>query len=52
MKNLAPRDSCRARSDRTREWLESLDYVIQQGDKGRVQRLLDALRASRARRPA
>ena len=27
-----------------REWLESLDYVIEQGDRGRVQRLLAALR--------
>jgi pyruvate dehydrogenase E1 component len=31
-----------------REWLESLDYVIQQGDRGRVQRLLTSLR-NRAR---
>ena len=32
----------------TREWLESLDYVLDQGDKARVVRLLEALR-TRAR---
>ena len=26
-----------------REWLESLDYVIQNGDEGRVQKLLQEL---------
>ena len=29
----------------TREWLESFDYVVAQGDRGRTLRLLDALRA-------
>jgi pyruvate dehydrogenase E1 component len=45
MKNLAPTDAAALESVETREWLESLDYVVQQGDKGRVIRLLDALRA-------
>ena len=45
MKNLAPTDAAALEAVETREWLESLDYVVQQGDKGRVIRLLDALRA-------
>jgi len=44
MKNVAPRDSSEIEVIEQREWLESLDYVIQQGDRGRVQRLLSALR--------
>ncbi len=44
MKNVAPRDSSEIEVIEQREWLESLDYVIQQGDRGRVQRLLAALR--------
>ena len=43
MKNLAPIDAAALEAVETREWLESLDYVIAQGDKGRVVRLLDAL---------
>ena len=49
MKNAAPRDSAEFEQLETREWLESLDYVLQQGDRDRVLRLLDALRL-RARR--
>jgi pyruvate dehydrogenase E1 component len=45
MKNLAPDDAAAIESVETREWLESLDYVVSQGDKGRTVRLLDALRA-------
>ena len=48
MKNLAPRDASELEAVEQREWLESLDYVIQQGDRGRVQRLLTSLR-NRAR---
>jgi pyruvate dehydrogenase E1 component len=44
MKNVAPRDSSEIEAIEQREWLESLDYVIQQGDRGRVQRLLASLR--------
>ena len=45
MKNLSPTDAAELESIETREWLEPLDYVIDQGDKGRVIRLLDALRS-------
>jgi pyruvate dehydrogenase E1 component len=44
MRNIAPKDASEIEAIEQREWLESLDYVIQQGDKGRVQRLLGALR--------
>ena len=36
MKNLAPTDAAHLEAIETREWLESLDYVLDQGDKGRV----------------
>ena len=36
MKNLAPPDAAALEAIEPREWLESLDYVIQQGDHGRV----------------
>jgi pyruvate dehydrogenase E1 component len=45
MKNLSPTDLAALEAVETREWLESLEYVIQQGDKARVTRLIDALRA-------
>ncbi len=48
MKNMAPEDAKTLESIETREWLESLDYVIKTGDKSRIFRLLDALR-TRAR---
>ena len=44
MRNIAPRDASEIEALEQREWLESLDYVIQQGDRSRVQRLLTALR--------
>jgi len=44
MRNIAPRDASAIEALEQREWLESLDYVIQQGDRGRVQRLLATLR--------
>ena len=48
MKNIAPADAAAVEAIETREWMDSLDYVLHQGDKGRVIRLLDALR-TRAR---
>jgi pyruvate dehydrogenase E1 component len=44
MRNIAKRDASELEAIEQREWLESLDYVIQQGDRGRVQRLLATLR--------
>jgi len=44
MKNLAPEDRHALEALETREWLDSLDYVLQQDDKGRVVRLFEALR--------
>ena len=44
MRNIASRDASELEAIEQREWLDSLDYVIQQGDKGRVHRLLSALR--------
>jgi pyruvate dehydrogenase E1 component len=45
MKNLAPNEAAALETTETREWLESLDYVIDQGDRDRTIRLLEALRA-------
>jgi pyruvate dehydrogenase E1 component len=45
MKNIAPTDAAALEAVETREWIESLDYVLEHGDKGRVVRLLEALRA-------
>ena len=44
MRNIAPRDGSAIEALEQREWLESLEYVIKQGDRDRVQRLLAALR--------
>ena len=44
MRNPAQRDNADIESLEQREWREALDYVIQQGDRGRVQRLLATLR--------
>src|ERR1700754_447442 len=44
MRNTAPRDASELEAIEQKEWLESLDSVVQQGDRGRVQRLLAALR--------
>jgi pyruvate dehydrogenase E1 component len=44
MRNIAPQDNSELEALEQREWRESLDYVIQQGDRERVQRLLSSLR--------
>ncbi|MEP6915782.1 MAG: pyruvate dehydrogenase (acetyl-transferring), homodimeric type, partial [Acidobacteriota bacterium] len=44
MRNIGPEDTSEVEAVEQREWRESLDYVIQQGDRDRVQRLLTALR--------
>ena len=44
MRNIASRNASEIEAIEQREWLDSLDYVIQQGDRARVQRLLVALR--------
>jgi pyruvate dehydrogenase E1 component len=48
MKNMAPVDASALESIETREWIDSLDYVLRTGDRSRIFRLLDALR-TRAR---
>src|ERR687895_693861 len=40
MRNQPAKDTSEVEAIEQREWLESLDYVMQQGDRGRVQRLL------------
>jgi pyruvate dehydrogenase E1 component len=44
MRNIAQQDTSELEALEQREWLESLQYVIQQGDRGRVERLLSTLR--------
>ena len=44
MRNPAQRDTADLEAIEQQEWREALDYVIQQGDRGRVQRLLATLR--------
>src|SRR5688500_11394165 len=44
MRNTVPKDASELEAIEQREWRESLEYVIQQGDRGRVQRLLASLR--------
>ncbi len=44
MRNIAQQDASELEALEQREWLESLHYVIQQGDRGRVERLLATLR--------
>ena len=44
MRNIATQDNSELEALEQREWRESLDYVIQQGDLERVHRLLSALR--------
>jgi len=44
MRNQAAKETSELEVIEQREWRESLDYVIQQGDRGRVQRLLASLR--------
>ena len=40
MRNTAPKDAAELEALETREWLESLDYVLQSGGPARVSRLL------------
>src|SRR5258705_2747912 len=49
MRNTAPKDAAELEALETREWLESLDYVLQAGGPARVSRLLREL-ADHARR--
>src|SRR6267142_1119198 len=49
MRNTAPKDAAELEALETREWLQSLDYVLQSGGPARVSRLLRAL-ADHARR--
>jgi pyruvate dehydrogenase E1 component len=44
MRKQAVDDTTELEAVEQREWRESLEYVIQQGDRGRVQRLLASLR--------
>jgi pyruvate dehydrogenase E1 component len=44
MRNIAQQDNSELEALEQREWLDSLHYVIQQGDRGRVERLLTTLR--------
>jgi pyruvate dehydrogenase E1 component len=43
MRNTAPKDAAELEAIETREWLESLDYVLQSGGPSRVNRLLQDL---------
>jgi pyruvate dehydrogenase E1 component len=43
MRNTAPKDAAALEELETREWLESLDYVLQSGGSARVGRLLGLL---------
>jgi len=43
MRNTAPKDTAELEALETREWLESLDYVLQSGGPARVGRLLQEL---------
>src|SRR6188472_2623907 len=44
MRNPAPKDNAELEALEQREWREALDYVVQQGDRGRVERLLATVR--------
>src|SRR5436853_5295149 len=43
MRNIAPKDAAELDAIETREWLDSLDYVLQSGGPVKVQRLLREL---------
>jgi pyruvate dehydrogenase E1 component len=45
MKNTVPTDTAAIEALETREWIDSLDYVLSQGNSERTLGLLDALRA-------
>ena len=44
MRNPATKDNAELEAVEQREWREALDYVIQQGDRGRTERLLATVR--------
>src|SRR5687767_15728868 len=44
MRSTAPKDASELEAIETREWLESLDYVLQSGGPARVGKLLKELR--------
>ena len=44
MRNPATKDNAELEAVEQREWREALDYVIQQGDRGRTERLLATIR--------
>ena len=43
MRNTAPKDAAELEALETREWLESLEYVLQSSGPGRVSQLLQQL---------
>src|SRR5438876_817635 len=43
MRNISPKEAAELDATETREWLESLDYVLQSGGPGKVARLLREL---------
>src|SRR5438093_4727831 len=43
MRNISPKEAAELDAAETREWLESLDYVLQSGGPGKVARLLREL---------
>jgi len=43
MRSTAPKDAAELEALETREWLDSLDYVLQAGGSARVSRLLREL---------
>ena len=43
MRHIAPKDAAELDATETREWLESLDYVLQSGGPAKVARLLREL---------
>ncbi|HEX2344328.1 MAG TPA: pyruvate dehydrogenase (acetyl-transferring), homodimeric type [Vicinamibacterales bacterium] len=43
MKQIAPKDAAELERVETKEWLDSFDYVLQNADRDRIVRLLDAL---------
>src|SRR5947199_8664876 len=43
MRNLSPKEAAELDAIETREWLDSLDYVLQSGGPGKVARLLREL---------
>ena len=48
MKNVAPDEASALEAIETREWIDSLDYVLHGQDSARTVRLLQALQIGRA----